>query len=146
MTSSNRNIFRFIGLLCGEFTGHLWIPHAKASDAELWCFLLSAPEPTVEQTMETLVIGDATALIYYMIVMIWTPGDSRVVTVTDIQVTKECPLLAYQAGDMGCLFWARSMGKALYCPNCIVWKRCYFVLQYTWSLLYLNWLSGIAIR
>ena len=27
------------GLLCGELTGHRWIPHAKASDAELWCFL-----------------------------------------------------------------------------------------------------------
>ena len=24
---------------CGEFTGHRWIPHTKASDAELWCFL-----------------------------------------------------------------------------------------------------------
>ena len=25
-------------------TGHRWIPHTKASDAELWCFLWSAPE------------------------------------------------------------------------------------------------------
>ena len=24
--------------------GHRWIPHTKASDAELWCFLWSAPE------------------------------------------------------------------------------------------------------
>ena len=30
--------------LCGEFTGHRWIPRTKASDAELWCFLWSAPE------------------------------------------------------------------------------------------------------
>ena len=30
--------------LCGEFTGHRWIPSKKASDAELWCFLWSAPE------------------------------------------------------------------------------------------------------
>ena len=29
--------------LCGEFTGHRWIPHTKSSDAELWCFLWSAP-------------------------------------------------------------------------------------------------------
>ena len=29
--------------LCGEFTGHRWIPLTKASDAELWCFLWSAP-------------------------------------------------------------------------------------------------------
>ena len=29
--------------LCGEFTGHRWIPRTKASDAKLWCFLWSAP-------------------------------------------------------------------------------------------------------
>ena len=44
MTSSNGNIFRVIGPLCGEFTGPRWIPHTKASDAELWCLLWSAPE------------------------------------------------------------------------------------------------------
>ena len=37
MTSSNGNIFRVTGPLCGEFTGHRWIPRTKASDAELWC-------------------------------------------------------------------------------------------------------------
>ena len=44
MTSSNENIFSVTGPLCGEFTGHRWIPRTKASDAELWCFLWSAPE------------------------------------------------------------------------------------------------------
>ena len=29
MTSSNGNIFRITGLLCGEFTGHRWIPRKK---------------------------------------------------------------------------------------------------------------------
>ena len=48
MTSSNGNIFRVTGHLCGEFTGPRWIPRTKASDAELWCFLWSAPEKTVE--------------------------------------------------------------------------------------------------
>ena len=38
MTSSNANIFRVTGSLCGEFTGHRWIPRTKVSDAELWCF------------------------------------------------------------------------------------------------------------
>ena len=38
MTSSNGNIFRVTGPLCGEFTSHWWIPLTKASDAELWCF------------------------------------------------------------------------------------------------------------
>ena len=48
MTSSNGNIFRVTGPLCWEFTSRRWIPHTKASDAQLWCFLWSAPEWTVE--------------------------------------------------------------------------------------------------
>ena len=44
MTSLNGNIFRVTGHLYGEFTGHRWIPRTKASDAELWYFLWSAPE------------------------------------------------------------------------------------------------------
>ena len=40
MTSSNGNIFRVTGHLCGEFTGPRWIPRTKASDAELWFFSL----------------------------------------------------------------------------------------------------------
>ena len=34
MTPSNGNIYRVTGHLCREFTGHRWIPHTKASDAE----------------------------------------------------------------------------------------------------------------
>ena len=37
MTSSNVNIFPVTGPLCGEFTGHRWLPRTKVSDAELWC-------------------------------------------------------------------------------------------------------------
>ena len=37
------NTFRVTGPLCGEFTSHRWIPHTKASDAELGCFLWSPP-------------------------------------------------------------------------------------------------------
>ena len=44
MTSSNGNIFRVTGPLCGGIHRARWIPHTKASDAELWCFLWSAPE------------------------------------------------------------------------------------------------------
>ena len=29
--------------VCGELTGHRWIPHTKASDAELWCFFCICP-------------------------------------------------------------------------------------------------------
>ena len=48
MTSSNGNIFRVTGHLCGKFTGHRWISHTKAIDVELWCFLWSVSESTVE--------------------------------------------------------------------------------------------------
>ena len=43
MTSLNGNIFRVTGPLCGEFTGHRWIPRTKASDAKLWCVLWFGP-------------------------------------------------------------------------------------------------------
>ena len=38
MTSSNGNIFRVTGHLCGKFNGPRWISRTKASDAELWFF------------------------------------------------------------------------------------------------------------
>ena len=44
MTSSNGNIFRVTGHLCGKFTGPRWISRTMASDAELWCFLWFTPE------------------------------------------------------------------------------------------------------
>ena len=52
MTSSNEDIFRVTGPLRGECQ---W--------RESVMFFLSAPEQTVEQTIETLVILDAIALI-----------------------------------------------------------------------------------
>ena len=36
--------FRVTGHMCGDFTGHRWIPLTNASDAELWCFIWSAPD------------------------------------------------------------------------------------------------------
>ena len=44
MTSTNGNVFRVTGPLCGGFTGHRWIPLTKCSNTELWYFLWSAPE------------------------------------------------------------------------------------------------------
>ena len=52
MTSSNGNIFRVTGNMCGEFTGLRWIPRTKASDAELWCFLyLRLKKPLSKQSL-----------------------------------------------------------------------------------------------
>ena len=63
MTPLNGNIFHVTDSLGLEFTGHRWISRTKACDAELYGVFLSAPEQMVEQTIETLVIWDAIALI-----------------------------------------------------------------------------------
>ena len=63
MTSSSGNVFCVTGPLCGEFTGHRWIPLTRANDAKLSCFLLSVPEQMTEQTTKTPVIWDAIAFI-----------------------------------------------------------------------------------
>ena len=52
MTSSNENIVRVTGPLWGESTGRRLIPPQKASDAELGCFLWSAPEQKIAQTIQ----------------------------------------------------------------------------------------------
>ena len=41
--SSNGNIFRVTGPLCGESSGHWWIPLIKLSDAERLCYFLYVP-------------------------------------------------------------------------------------------------------
>ena len=41
--------FCVTGLLCGEFTGHRWIPRTKASDAELWYFDLRLNQQLIKQ-------------------------------------------------------------------------------------------------
>ena len=61
MTSSSGKTFALLALW-GESIGQRWIPVTKAGVAELWYFLWSAPEQTVEQTIETPVIWDAMAL------------------------------------------------------------------------------------
>ena len=62
VTSSNGNISALLALCAGNspVTGEFL--SQNASDAELWCFLWSAPERTAELTIET-VIWDAIALI-----------------------------------------------------------------------------------
>ena len=48
MTSSNGNIFRVTGHLCGEFTGPRWIPHTKTSDANFDVYFDLHPKKTIE--------------------------------------------------------------------------------------------------
>ena len=80
MTSSYGNIFRVTGPLWGESTCHRWIPLTKVSEPQLWCFLSSVPEQTVEQTIEMLVIWEVIGLImmslqWFHEVWIWHIGN-----------------------------------------------------------------------
>ena len=63
LRSKKTSTLRATGICDGNSPRHRWIPRIRASDAELCCFLWSAPEPTVEQAIETLVIWDAIELI-----------------------------------------------------------------------------------
>ena len=81
MTSSNGNIFRVTGPFWEEFTGHRWIPLTKASNAELYWFLWSAPEQTVEQTIETPVICDAITLIITL--LLWKTPNEQIYNITE---------------------------------------------------------------
>ena len=56
-------VFQYSMMMCGESTGHRWIPRTKASEAELCYFLWSASESTIEQPMETPVIWNTIVLI-----------------------------------------------------------------------------------
>ena len=62
MTSLNGNIFRTTGPLWGESTGDRWIPLRPVTQI-FDVFFLSAPEQSVEHTIETPVIWDPIALI-----------------------------------------------------------------------------------
>ena len=62
-------IFHVTGPLGGESTVYRWIPPTKTSDAELWCFFLSAPELKVEQTIKPPVMWGAIAGHYDVTVM-----------------------------------------------------------------------------
>ena len=80
VTSSNGSV---TGPWCVEFTGHRSIPLTKASDAELWYFLWTTSEQTVEQTMETPVVWDAIA-------PIMTHNGLVQITVTKLEEQKFC--------------------------------------------------------
>ena len=62
MTSSNGNIFRVTGHLCGELTGHQWIPHTGQWRGAL-TFSLICAWMKVEQTIVRLVIRDTIDLV-----------------------------------------------------------------------------------
>ena len=85
--SSNGNIYRVPGLLWGDSIGHRWIPLTKASDAELWFCLWSAPEQTVELTIETPVIWDVVTLI--MTSLWWVVIPPRMIRINNHMIPRD---------------------------------------------------------
>ena len=88
MTSSNGNIFRVTGHLCGEFTGPQWIPRTKASDAELSCFLWSAPR--INRWVNNRGTGDLRRYrVHDDVIVMWCNNDqvSKVTMVTQPMVS-----------------------------------------------------------
>ena len=75
MTSSNGNIFRVTGHLCGEFTGDWWIPLTKPSDTELCCFFHLRLNKRLSKPIVMLVIWNVIALIMTSLWCITQPAD-----------------------------------------------------------------------
>ena len=95
MTSSNETFSALLGPLCGESTGHRRIPLTKASDAELRCSLWSAPEQTVEQTIETRVIWEAiatiiTSLLWQIVLFIYRSIQGNNTEIKKFPITDFC--------------------------------------------------------
>ena len=65
---------RVTGPMWRKSTSHQSITLARAIDTELWCFLWSVPEQTIEQTIKTPVIWDAIALIITSLFRCYEPG------------------------------------------------------------------------
>ena len=92
-----------------EFTGHQWIPLTKASDAELWCFLWSPREQTVELITGTPSIWDAIAFI------------TDAVTVMD-HITYVDPCLSSRGVSNTCVISVRCKYISI-CPSTHTHKR-----------------------
>ena len=86
------NIFRVPGPVCGEFTGHWWIPRTKASDAELWCFFFICA--WINGWANTREAGDLRCHRAYYDVIVMTMENILHVRVsnvyTDVNVFKKC--------------------------------------------------------
>ena len=61
MTSVNGSITRITDSLCGESTGHHWIPSATANNPELW-WVFSYAAQYVNWTVELTVVWNVMAL------------------------------------------------------------------------------------
>ena len=131
MTSSNGNIFRVTGPLWGKFTGHWWSSLTKVSDAELWCFLWSVSEHTVEQTINTGdLIGNRT---HYDVTVMAMSKFCRhaIISCTVESVVSSAPCRPFQLQYFG--LYLHVLLFLVYCDVailCFLYNSCVFLLIY----------------
>ena len=111
MTSSNGNIFRITGHLCGEITGHQWIPHTKASDVKLWYFLcLSLNKHNREA-------GELRCHHAHYDVTVMKTAMTKNRHSFDFEITKDTPHMTPSQCGMGGLYceyyWGKTLNMAL---------------------------------
>ena len=120
MTSSNKNIFRVTDPLCGEFTGHRWIPRTKASVAELWCFLWFAH--WINCWVNNREAGDLRRhCAHYEIIVMFTSW-----TVVSGQTDILC------AGGPSSWKWCGELIDFSHCSNRSWWNLCVFTVVLEW--------------
>ena len=113
MTSSNGNIFRVIGHLCGEFTGQRWLPRTQASDAELWCFFyLCLNKRLSKQSWDLWFKTPSRPLWRHSNAFCWNTGDSKTIFQSNLNcygktVSEMVPCVMFgrnsqASGDLNC--------------------------------------------
>ena len=97
VTLSNGNILCVTGPLCGEFTCHRWIPLTKASDAELWCFIYSAPKQRLSKQSRRRWFGTPSHSLWrhcnghWWDLVPWSPNFSHKISQNDLSHETQIP-------------------------------------------------------
>ena len=109
--------------------GHRWIPLTKASDAELWCFLCSAPEQTVEQTIETPLSSTTSRSLWrHYNVEKWVPANEEISFCTAVTVCTNRRLISRDGLCLyawWCWYWYLYECKKSTIRTLIVHIRCF---------------------
>ena len=79
-------VWQGLAPLRGEFTGHRWMPHTKASDTELWCFFMICALNNglskhswvwwFDMPMRSLWRHGIVATLFWMRLLIWYKGNT----------------------------------------------------------------------
>ena len=159
MTAPNGNIYRVTGPLCGEFSGHRWIPLTKNSDAELWYFRRAHYDVTVMDDKVTnqmwslwwllvtsrhchwylcdaFLLGMATDSFPYKTIILYLEKPSEPVTFVSKcpPYTLSLPCPSYSKFSQ--LSYEPGCSRELWCRKCATWLWNTYVLIFSKTLFY----------